>query len=306
MAPNSVRSLDVSYGTATGVASSVRNCSTLTELISVIPQTWRPVLAVHLKEAFYIANKLSNTTNAIAQLTRHQADGSFPAPIRNSIKDPKVQFAKEYLGTEKGAQAEGLLKSSTHAARKAMLEVYLERKKEEQSVLQGKVSFDQIRWHASVCEVAIRAAQMFGSTFSIKETKEKVLTPHWTGSVSQQVQEECRTVYHYGDQFHWKAVAIARANADRSLIEKTRTLSLKKDTDTEMKDASSEQPTRETIRDEISSLEKRLKAEFQKMANQQRKPAKANKPKGKGGSNPSGVNRGKQTPKRGGRGGRGK
>jgi len=157
MAPNSVRSVEVA-GTDKTATASTRNASTIGELISTIPQTWRPALAPYLNAVHRIAAKLCNVQNTIAQYDRHTTEGSFPASIRNSIRDPKIQYSKEYLGTKDGVEVKGLLESHIKNARKKLLEFALLRKKEELLALQEQVGWDPLKWRQVVSETATRAA----------------------------------------------------------------------------------------------------------------------------------------------------
>ena len=53
-------------------------------------------------------------------------------------------------------------------------------------------------------------------------------------------------LWNYGDVWHYRAIAIARSVADRSLLEKVKTLTIKESTDVQMKDADVELTTRKS------------------------------------------------------------
>jgi len=86
--------------------------------------------------------------------------------------------------------------------------------------------------------------------------------PNWGTTAPKHMQEETNLLWKNGNVFHYRAVSLARALADRSLLEKTKTLSVRKQTDVEMKDADTELTTRDVVRDELKSelaqFEKRM------------------------------------------------
>jgi hypothetical protein len=265
MAPNSVRSLDVA-GKTTEVTAATKNAGTITELISTIPQTWRPALADYLNKVYRVAQKLCNVQNTIATYDRHIAESSFPASIRNSVKDLKIQFSKEYLGTEQGSLYEGLAKSEVHNARKALLAFSLRSKKEELAILQKQITYDGDAWRKILFEVATRVATTFNGTVEVKGNGSGDLD--WSASVPATLREDCKILWGSGQIYHYRAVSLARSLADRSLVEKTRKLSIKASTDAEMKDVDSERTTRDLIKEEMQSNNRLLKQELAKMLGQ--------------------------------------
>lgn len=260
MAPSSVRSLNVA-GEPSSAGSALANVSTIADLVNVVPHSWRASIGNHLTTTYRIATKLCNVQNTIAQYDKHHAEGSFPASIKNAIKDPKIQFSKEYLGSETGALANGHLQSVVHTARKSLLEEAQKRKKEELAALQRLTTFDKDVWTKLVLEVGQRTATVFGATLSTVNQNGAIML-NWNGKVADDTKADCLYLWNKGSAFHYKAVSLARAIADRSLVEKTKTLSLKKDADVAMRDADAESSTRDVVRDEMQTqlrlLEKKL------------------------------------------------
>ncbi|TQW01470.1 reverse transcriptase (RNA-dependent DNA polymerase) domain-containing protein [Cordyceps javanica] len=245
------------YGIATN------NASTLAELISTIPQSWRPSIGAYLTTIYRAATKLANVQNTIAAYQRHTAEKSFPASIKNSVKDPKIQFSKEYLGTTEGSLAGGSIKDQVLEAQKNILKRALMLKEEELAALQSVIKFDRAAWRREVVDVASRTATAYGVTF--KYSLENDAGPEWSGNAQGQLQADCKGLWAFGDLFHYRAVAIARSLADRSLIEKTRNLNMKKKTDQDKMDIDSEKPTKELIDDSIKAFESRLKTDLARM-----------------------------------------
>lgn len=259
MAPSSVRSLNVADTSQSSLGNALANVSTIGELVNILPHAWRTVLGDELKTVYRIATKLCNVQNTIAQYDRHSTDGSFPPSISNAIRDPKVQFSKEFLGSPTGSQANGQLLQCIKEARTSLLKQALQRKNEELSHLQGLVVFNRDSWVAQITEIARRVAVTFSGTCESGSTVGSLV---WTGNAPKDVKQDCDFLLKRGDAFHYKAVSLARGIADQSLIEKTRTLSLKKDTDTAMRDADSEILTRDAVRDEMKAQIDALKKEL--------------------------------------------
>lgn len=261
MAPNSVRSLEVATTNRFGLATN--NASSLAELISTIPQSWRPSLGAYLTTIYRAATKLANVQNTIVAYERHTAEKSFPASIRNSVKDPKIQYSKEYLGTSTGALADGNMKDKVLEAQKSILKQALAQKKEEFAALQKCIRWDPSAWRREVVSVAERMAAAYNIELKYDVTKDQGLA--WPGSTQAQLVSDSNSLWIYGDLFHYRAVAIARSLSDRTLVEKTRNLKLKKQTDQDKMDIDSEKPTKDLIDDSIKAFESRLKTDLARM-----------------------------------------
>lgn len=246
MAPNSVRSVAV-FNTNDDLVKATAGASTLADLISTVPQTWRPAIAQSLTSAYRTSSKLCTVQNTIAQYERHDAERSFPPSIVNSARDPKIQFSKEFLGTEGGRLTKSTISATLLDVRKTLLQSALTLKKEELAALQKLVAFDEKSWRKTLMEVAERVSATYNATIVPKNDG----TYDWKGAPVHSVAE-LGTLWAHGSAIHYRACALARSLADRSLVEKTRTLSLKKETDVDMKDADTELTTREVVRDELS------------------------------------------------------
>jgi hypothetical protein len=121
-----------------------------------------------------------------------------------------------------------------------------------------------------VGEVATRAAETYGVT--VRGDAKSDEPPIWSGSAPDTAISDCKILWKNGHVWHYRAVALARSISDRSLLEKTRNLTLKKETDVQMRDADTELSTREVVRDELDA---RLKAFESRIAQSMREsPAK--------------------------------
>jgi len=255
MAPNSVRSVDVTTSKAS-VASATAKATTIAELISTLPQSWRSSCGAQLTSAYRVATKLCTVQNTIAQYNRHDAEGSFPPSIVNSVRDPKIQFSKEFLGTEDGRLAIASVAADVQVARKSLLARALALKSAELKSLQTLVAFDLSRWRKLVTEVADRVGQAYG--IDVSNDSDWSTIPSGWKNAPVHARDELEIMWAHGSAFHYRAVALARSLADRSLVEKTRNLSVKAQTDVVMKDADNELTTREVVREELKTLESQV------------------------------------------------
>jgi len=282
MAPNSVRSVDI-FTTNSDLVKATASAGTLADLISTLPQTWRPALAQKLTAVYRTSSKLCTVQNTIAQYERHTAERSFPPSIVNSAKDPKIQFSKEFLGTENGRLAKSTIAAAVLEVRKSLLEAALVLKREELAALQKLVAFDETGWRKTVYEVAERVS----ATYNAKLEENGDGTYNWMNAPAHSVGE-LKILWSHGGAVHYRACALARSLADRSLVEKTRALSLKKETDQEMKDADTELTTREVVREELRSEMREFRQQIAGMMGSAKKSGPKPKPgkgKGKAGSN---------------------
>jgi len=251
MAPSSVRSLNA-VTTDSSIVAATAAATTITELTLTVPHAWRSSVASHLTAVYRVASKMCTVQNTIAHYERHTAEGSFPPAITNSIKDPRIQFSKEYLGTESGSLASGTFGATVKKARTSLLQCAVTQKREELAELQKLVQFDEEKWRKLLLQAVDRAATTFGVKISEVAVTSSV-PPNWGTTAPKHMQEETNLLWKNGNVFHYRAVSLARALADRSLLEKTKTLSVRKQTDVEMKDADTELTTRDVVRDELKS-----------------------------------------------------
>jgi hypothetical protein len=259
MAPNSVRAVDV-VGTETSLLANTRNASSIAELISTLPQSWRPALGSSLSATYRIAVKLCNVQNMLSQYERHKAEGSYPGSITGSIKEPKLQFSKEYLGTEDGSLVKGTVANHVQIARKAVLTSAITAKNEELAALQEMISFNETSWRQTVLDTAKRVAQAVGCTVSCSTMTAQ--EPSWSERSPSAIKMDCKVLWQHGSVFHYRACALARSLADRTLVDKVKTLNLKKEADVEMRDVDVDKPVRDVVREEMQAQMRLLKIEL--------------------------------------------
>lgn len=91
----------------------------------------KAVLGDHLTKKYRLAHKHANVQSTISLYERHLNEHSFPPLIRNALKEPKLQFAKEFLSTPLGTSAPDVFQREVSAARTAVLKCALAQKKTE-------------------------------------------------------------------------------------------------------------------------------------------------------------------------------
>jgi len=160
MAPQSIRNLDVDSGN--GSVEAVRNCSSLAELHSVIPLSFRPALGELITKIYRIAQKAGTVGNTIAQYDKHSMDETIPPFINNTIKRPKIQFSNEYDSTLEGKGSDSAFDKIVKDARKLYLDEALKRKKQEQTTLLAKLVFNEGTWQNEVVTTAQRVFATMG------------------------------------------------------------------------------------------------------------------------------------------------
>lgn len=250
MAPSSVRNVEVADGNS--IATSTGACSTIAELISTLPQSFRLALGARLTAVYRVACKLCNVQNTIREYNRHEAAKTFPGSISNSLRKPKVQFCQEFLGTSEGKLVDSFLEDATRTARQSLFAAARKHKQEELAALQKLTVFNNQSWAQIAVDAAVRAAETCGGTFKVTLDTAGSAQPVWSEGIPATLRDDFAVVASHGNTWHYRAIAIARSLAERSLVEKTKNLSLKKDTDEQMRDVNTEAITRDVMRDEIA------------------------------------------------------
>ncbi|OWT42416.1 hypothetical protein VFPPC_18410 [Pochonia chlamydosporia 170] len=231
------------------LSKTTASASTLQELISTIPRAYQAVLGDHLQKKYRVAHKHANVQSTISAYERHENDKSFPPLIRNALKEPKLQFAKEFLGTTEGSNAPAAFKSKLFTARATALASAIELKKSELEHLATLIIPDDFNWKNQVKEVAKKVAQSAGGAFALNNQREWQLT-----GVAPAAQTEFSTMWGACQVYTYRVLALARSAIDRAEIQKVAKMQLKDNTDVEMTDGLAREPAvKDIIREELKS-----------------------------------------------------
>ncbi|RAL06471.1 uncharacterized protein BO97DRAFT_358657, partial [Aspergillus homomorphus CBS 101889] len=130
----SFRNLEVTHDSKE-LAKTTAGASTLPELITTIPRAYQVLLGDYLSKKFRVAHKHANVMSTISLYERHNTDSSFPPIVRNSLKEPKLQFAKEFLSSTQGSASPETFKAAVEQARKNVLTAAIKEKKKESAHL---------------------------------------------------------------------------------------------------------------------------------------------------------------------------
>lgn len=253
--PGSVRStrnVDVAHE-AKKVAETTAAASTLPELISTIPRAYQALLGDHLTKKFRAAHKHANVQSTISSYERHERDKIFPPLVRNSLKEPKLQFAKEFLSTAKGSGSPDEFRAAVEKARMSVLNAAIKHKKDELAHLQTLIATDDETWKERVYSVARSIAESNGGGTE-RASNGKVA---FTG-LPPIAQQELTLLEDAAQAYTYRCLALARSSIDRADLQKLAKVRIKESTDVEMTDVGKEQPVRDIIREEL----KALRAEF--------------------------------------------
>lgn len=239
---------------ASEVSVKTSAASTLAELLQTIPYAYQVRLGDYLTKKYRIAHKHANVNSTLTIYERHLIDGSYPPIIRNTIKEPKLQFAKEFLATVAGAAAPATFKDEVNVARKSLLKAAVTSKKAELKLLSTLITPDTILWKEQCKTVARNIAESNGGRLDF-DPKGKATFYNLPKSAEDEyvMMADACGVYSY------RVLTIARSAIDRAEISKLSKITLKDRTDVEMTGVDAREPaTRDIIREEIQALEKRL------------------------------------------------
>jgi len=238
------------------VATTTSSATTLQELITTIPRAYQPLLGEFLTKIYRISHKLANVQSTVTLYERHQTDGSFPPIVRNSLKEPRLQFAKEFLATQTGAQQPQDFHAAVVSARRAVLLAAIKSKKEELKELGELARPNEEDWLTRCLQVARSIAESNGGKMERADGKLRFEGLPTTAHNEYTLLSQSCAVYSY------RAQALARTTVDRAELQKLSKLKLKETTDVEMTDVGQEKSTREIIREEQKAFESRLLAKI--------------------------------------------
>lgn len=256
MSVKSFRAIEIPQGKGQ-LSKGTASASTLQELINTIPQTYRVQLGDYLTKKYRVAHKHANCESTVSHYQRHELENSFPPIIRNSLKEPKLQFAKEFLATTDGSSAPENFHNAILLARKAALAAAIREKKKELKLLSSLIHVDEEDWQKRVLLVANQSAISFGGSMKWSKGHLEI------NALPDTFAEEFGTVIAACAVYTYRCLALARASIDRTDLLKLSKMKLKETTDVEMTDAPTrDQGVAELVKEQIMSLKKDLMAQL--------------------------------------------
>lgn len=236
------------------VSVKTSGATTLAELISTIPYAYQVRLGDYLTRKYRVAHKHANVQSTLTIYERHLVDDSYPPIIRNTIKEPKLQFAKEFLATVEGAKAPKTFEGEVNVARKSLLKAAVTSKKSELKLLSSLILPEPGNWSEACKTVAKNIAESNGGRLTYSENNDVTFV-----GLPKSAEEEFDMMNDACGVYSYRVLSIARSAIDRAEIQKLSKITLKKNTDVEMTDVDAREPaTRDIIREEIQALKKEL------------------------------------------------
>jgi len=277
MSIRSIRTVEVPQ-TEKQVDQKTASASTLQELINTIPQAYRVQLGDYLTKKYRVAHKHANVQSTVTTYEHHATDGTFPPIIRNALKEPKLQFAKEFLSTKDGTEAPTNFRNAVTVARSSALTAAIKEKRAELACLAKLIKADEPDWRTRVYETATNIAQGSGGKVKVKE-----------GHITCQdmptiATEEINTLQPACGSYTYRCLALARASIDRTDLQKSSKKKVKVDTDVKMTGVDDRnQGVADLVSEQIQSLRKDLMAKILPQKGKKSTPrAKKPSPAGKG------------------------
>jgi hypothetical protein len=256
MSVRSVRNVGVST-TANGLQAATASASTLQELISTMPRSYQALLGDHLTKKYRAMHKHANVQSTVTQYERHQTEDSLPPIIRNSLKEPKLQFAKEYLSSIEGKESPDRFRIAVKTARSTALDAALTEKQKELAYLSTLIQPEPSIWDAAVLNVARRIAADCGGRM-VPHTQNPVLLN--MDGVAESAVQDYQLMWGAAPVYTYRCMALARAAIDRNDLMKVAKLQIKSDTDTAMMDLDRDKPVKDIIKEELQAFRKELLA----------------------------------------------
>lgn len=253
MSARSVREVGVAHevGELQGATSAA---SSIQELISTIPTSYKIPLGDQLTKKYRLSHKLANCQSTLTSYQRHKAEDSLPPLVRNSLKEPKLQFAKEWLADSNGSGSPVSFSNAVRQARQVVLDQAIALKQKEADYLATLTMPDTTAWSEAVVNVATRVAKDLGGRLETSGTTHRMV------GVPDAASQELAAMVNSCTTYTYRCLALARAAIDRNDLQKMSKLTLKQETDAIMidADAAPNASVSKIIDERISSLEKKL------------------------------------------------
>jgi len=119
----------------------LQSCSSINELVSAIPSSFRASLGQILHDQYRNAQKLSNAQATLVSFDKHKSTKTFPLAIETMIKRPNIQFSKEYHAAVGTDSIDETLNALTNDNRTSALDVFITLKKKEVAELHKALVF---------------------------------------------------------------------------------------------------------------------------------------------------------------------
>ena len=228
--PSSVRNLDTIDSSST-YTTKVSGASTIEELVAITPKLYQVIFGKLFRKYSDLAVKLSHARTTLSNFETHKARGTFPPVILGCFKEPVVQVSKEFAESADHQTFTSGFASAIKLNREQSLQACIDLKKSECANLEALIAPSKINELSSAGyqEVWNNLHSGFASGLDAKGNP-----TYATFFVS-----EYNVMKSYHKDLCLKALSLGFSKHQRELSMKMAKLAVKKDTDTEMHDASS-------------------------------------------------------------------
>jgi len=262
----------------------LQSCSSINELVSAIPSSFRASLGQILHDQYRNAQKLSNAQATLVSFDKHKSTKTFPLAIETMIKRPNIQFSKEYHAAVGTDSIDETLNTLTNDNRTSALDVFITLKKKEVAELHKALVFSEHKWNSEVYRVVSQMADLLSLGDKV-EYKPATLEFGFHSSIStSEFVLNTTLVYKLGLKWWSKSYALAFSVMEKVTTQRLSKMTLKDNADKMVIDSGSSKTTQQIIAEELKKALKDLK-----LGNAPGKETKkkVTKPKKKGGKKPN-------------------
>lgn len=227
--PSSIKNLEAIVDAGT-FSTKVAAASTIEELVAITPKLFQASFGKLYRKFSDLALKLSHCRTTLSNFEGHKQRGTYPPIILGSFKEPVVQVSKEFADSDKHQDIKSMFQSAVKLNRDQALEACIGLKQEECRFIEQSVGADAVSIEASTTYT--RVWEDIRTGFQVGTNKDG--GPTYAGFVVVE--------YNVMNKNHrdlcLKALSLGFTRHQREMNQKMSKLSIKKDTDVEMQDAS--------------------------------------------------------------------
>lgn len=232
--------------------------STLDELITITPRAFGPEFGYLYRELNDLAIKLCHVKTSLQNLNDHQSKGSYPPQILGALKPPQIQVTKEFQSHSVKAEYDSTALVTIKTARDSWLQDAITLKESERDYLAGLLSTDTIQTRAKELHMKVNNALCSAFATGKDEKGATVYSDVWI--------QETNFMASSRNALCMKAVAIGLTKHQKELVTKMAKMKIKKDTEVEMRDMT----TNDVSKQIEMAVKTALKKAFDKKTSPQR------------------------------------
>lgn len=153
MAPNPGHSLTIDHNPHADVWAA----RTIRELLTLVPFPYRARAGELVNKVYRAYIEANQIRLYLAILQQHKTAGTFPPEIQKSIKDPALQFSKEYKASEDYAKRKAEMAAITLTYKRRALESFISMKELELKFFRER--FSDVTYKAEMRAILLEVTQ---------------------------------------------------------------------------------------------------------------------------------------------------